>query len=270
VSSFQPCRFLILAHLARFAALIRARPAAEMRLRLGEIETTFWPRARAQRAFCEAEILARAAALILRGPCDTRVLFIPLSALIAVSRAFTCCAALSRSAFKSSIMSMCSPQRIVTGDQSDSGRPPLNQCNKRSQSIVNLIALLRAESVAFLYQVLMNRLACGFYTLRKFFEIKFDHSSVVQILPSGVGHGGLHAGVQGSVGGIPGKILRLGVCHCSTFYGSPQPAHSKGGVRAGFNILTGVQFRRGTFFEVKTSLYSRPAPTLRLILGYNF
>ena len=39
---------------------------------------------------------------------------------------------------------------------------------------------------------------------------------------------------------------------------------------AGFNILTGVQFRRGTFFEVKTSLYSRPAPTLRLIFGYNF
>jgi len=38
----------------------------------------------------------------------------------------------------------------------------------------------------------------------------------------------------------------------------------------GFNILTGVQFRRGTFFEVKTSLYSRPAPTLRLIFGYNF
>jgi hypothetical protein len=38
----------------------------------------------------------------------------------------------------------------------------------------------------------------------------------------------------------------------------------------GFNILTGVQFRRGTFFEVKTSLYSRPAPTLRFIFGYNF
>ncbi len=38
----------------------------------------------------------------------------------------------------------------------------------------------------------------------------------------------------------------------------------------GFNILTGVQFRRGTFFEVKTSIYSRPAPTLRLIFGYNF
>jgi hypothetical protein len=38
----------------------------------------------------------------------------------------------------------------------------------------------------------------------------------------------------------------------------------------GFNILTGVQFRRGTFFEIKSSLYSQPAPTVRLIVGYNF
>ncbi|MDP9158755.1 MAG: hypothetical protein M3O09_00800 [Acidobacteriota bacterium] len=38
----------------------------------------------------------------------------------------------------------------------------------------------------------------------------------------------------------------------------------------GFNILTGVQFRRGTFVEIKSSLYSRPAPTVRLIFGYNF
>jgi hypothetical protein len=38
----------------------------------------------------------------------------------------------------------------------------------------------------------------------------------------------------------------------------------------GFNILTGVQLRRGTFFEVKSSLYSRPAPSLRLIFGYSF
>jgi hypothetical protein len=37
----------------------------------------------------------------------------------------------------------------------------------------------------------------------------------------------------------------------------------------GFNVLAGIQ-RRHTFFEVKTSLYSKPAPTLRLILGYNF
>ena len=39
---------------------------------------------------------------------------------------------------------------------------------------------------------------------------------------------------------------------------------------SGFNILTGVQFRTGTFFEVKSSVYSRPAPSLRLIFGYNF
>lgn len=38
----------------------------------------------------------------------------------------------------------------------------------------------------------------------------------------------------------------------------------------GFNILTGVRLRRGTFFEVKTSLYARPAPTLRLIFGKDF
>src|SRR5690349_15383639 len=88
---------LSLAHLARFAARIRARPAAEM-WRLGAIEATFWPRVRAHRAFCEAEILARAAALIVRRPRVAPVLFIPLSALIAVSNAFTCCAALSRSA----------------------------------------------------------------------------------------------------------------------------------------------------------------------------
>jgi hypothetical protein len=38
----------------------------------------------------------------------------------------------------------------------------------------------------------------------------------------------------------------------------------------GFNILMGIQNRHGTFFEVKTSLYSEPAPVLRLILGRNF
>jgi hypothetical protein len=38
----------------------------------------------------------------------------------------------------------------------------------------------------------------------------------------------------------------------------------------GFNILMGFENRRGTFFEVKTSLYSQPAPVLRLILGKNF
>src|SRR5438046_1073472 len=70
------------------------------------METSVWPRVRAQRAFCEAEILARAAALILRGPCNRGALFNPVSALIAESNEFTCCAALSRSAFNCAIMSM--------------------------------------------------------------------------------------------------------------------------------------------------------------------
>ena len=38
----------------------------------------------------------------------------------------------------------------------------------------------------------------------------------------------------------------------------------------GFNILMGFENRRGTFFEVKTSLYSQPAPVLHLIIGKNF
>src|SRR5438270_14002512 len=72
------------AHLALVAALIRARPAAEMR-RLGAIETTFrCPFTLAQRALCAVAILARAAALIVRRSRVTPVLFNPLSALIAV------------------------------------------------------------------------------------------------------------------------------------------------------------------------------------------
>ena len=38
----------------------------------------------------------------------------------------------------------------------------------------------------------------------------------------------------------------------------------------GLNILAGMQSRKGTFVELKTSLYSGPAPKLRLIFGYNF
>jgi len=40
--------------------------------------------------------------------------------------------------------------------------------------------------------------------------------------------------------------------------------------QTGFNIFTGLQFRRGTFVEVKTSLWAHPVPTLRLIFGYTF
>jgi hypothetical protein len=39
---------------------------------------------------------------------------------------------------------------------------------------------------------------------------------------------------------------------------------------AGLNLLFGMQSRRGTFVEAKTSLWSRPAPVFRLIVGYNF
>lgn len=38
----------------------------------------------------------------------------------------------------------------------------------------------------------------------------------------------------------------------------------------GLNILGGLRYRSGLFTELKTSVYSRPAPTLRLIVGYNF
>jgi hypothetical protein len=38
----------------------------------------------------------------------------------------------------------------------------------------------------------------------------------------------------------------------------------------GFNVLAGMQTRRGTFVELKTSLWSGPAPKLRIIVGYTF
>jgi hypothetical protein len=38
----------------------------------------------------------------------------------------------------------------------------------------------------------------------------------------------------------------------------------------GLNILGGIRYRSGLFTELKTSVYSSPSPTLRLIVGYNF
>jgi hypothetical protein len=37
-----------------------------------------------------------------------------------------------------------------------------------------------------------------------------------------------------------------------------------------FNIFGGVQNRNGMFLEMKTSVYADPAPSLRLIVGFNF
>jgi hypothetical protein len=36
------------------------------------------------------------------------------------------------------------------------------------------------------------------------------------------------------------------------------------------NILGGVEYRNGMFIELKTSVYAGPAPSLRMIVGYNF
>jgi hypothetical protein len=38
----------------------------------------------------------------------------------------------------------------------------------------------------------------------------------------------------------------------------------------GLNFFTGVRFRRGTFAEVKTSLWAQGVPTLRMMFGYTF
>ena len=38
----------------------------------------------------------------------------------------------------------------------------------------------------------------------------------------------------------------------------------------GLNILGGIRYRSGVFTELKTSVYSSPAPILRLVVGYNF
>jgi hypothetical protein len=38
----------------------------------------------------------------------------------------------------------------------------------------------------------------------------------------------------------------------------------------GFNILAGFQSRRGEFVELKTSLWDRPVPVLRMVVGYTF
>jgi len=40
--------------------------------------------------------------------------------------------------------------------------------------------------------------------------------------------------------------------------------------QTGLNVFSGVRFRRGTFGEVKASLWAPGVPTLRLILGYVF
>jgi len=56
----------------------------------------------------------------------------------------------------------------------------------------------------------------------------------------------------------------------STSGGEHPVSFSNFNYQTGLNVLMGMEHRNGTFFEVKTSLYSSPAPVLRLIIGKNF
>src|SRR5437870_10084678 len=74
-------------------------------------------------------------------------------------------------------------------------RGSLHQLEEHAQCLVKLATFRCAEALALLYSVLMNCVTRGFYSFRKSSEIKFENGSVVQLLPRGVGHSGLPAGV---------------------------------------------------------------------------
>src|SRR6266516_364876 len=128
---------------------------------LEAIGTTFcWPFTLAHLARAAAAMRARPAAVILgRGPAadPTPLLFNPLSALIAVSRAFTCCAALSRSAFNCTSMSMCSSPGEDCSRYKQKLCGSLHQREQHSHSIVKFLVFLRSESLSSVYSVLMMR-----------------------------------------------------------------------------------------------------------------
>src|ERR1700757_46433 len=106
---------LHLAHRALVAALIFANPAAEIRRLPALIGTTLRPFVFAQRAFCAAEIFARADALILRGPRNPPRRSNPLRAVIAASSAFNCPGIFALSSFNCEMMSIVPlGARIVT------------------------------------------------------------------------------------------------------------------------------------------------------------
>ena len=136
---------LHLAHRALVAALIFANPAAEIRRLPALIGTTLWPFVFAQRAFCAAEIFARADALILRGPRDPPRRSNPLRAVIAVSSAFNCPAIFALSSFNCEMMSMVPPR----GE--DCNRVPAilraNHCNPNRT--LRLLASIAAQPERF-------------------------------------------------------------------------------------------------------------------------
>src|SRR3989442_13552565 len=82
---------------------------------------------------------------MVRRPRVAAVLFNPLSALIAVSRAFTCCAALSRSAFNCAIMSMCLPRARIVADTANYAALCINVNSTRNA--LKFPAFLRSAAI---------------------------------------------------------------------------------------------------------------------------
>jgi len=70
----------------------------------------------------------------------------------------------------------------------------------------------------------------------------------------GPGFNFLHQNFERSAGQGTGSRIDFGDFHSDT----------------GLNILGGVRYRSGMFMELKTSVYSNPSPTLRLVIGYDF
>ena len=68
---------------------------------------------------------------------------------------------------------------------------------------------------------------------------------------AGPGFSFFHQNFQSNTGG---KRIDFGEFHSDT----------------GLNILGGMRARTGMFAELKASIYAKPTPTLRLIIGYNF
>jgi hypothetical protein len=74
---------------------------------------------------------------------------------------------------------------------------------------------------------------------------------------------------QGRWSAYAGAGPALNFIHQS-FNGSRSFSFGNFDYETGFNFLAGLQSRRGTFVELKTSLWSHPAPTLRPIVGHTF
>jgi RNase P/RNase MRP subunit p29 len=71
---------------------------------------------------------------------------------------------------------------------------------------------------------------------------------------AGPGFNFIHRNFESATGGTNGSRVDFGDFKSDT----------------GLNILGGMRFRSGMFTELRTSVYSDYAPTLRMVIGYNF